>query len=383
MGLKNAGVSHIALVEWNHDACNTLRRNFDPAIVHEGDVRDFNFSSYSDVDIIAGGPPCQPFSLGGKANGYNDRRDMFPAATASIRALKPKAFVFENVKGLLRKSFADYFKYILLQLEYPGFVLPYADWRQNFHALHEYDKTGSAEKDYDVSFFLVNTANYGVPQIRERVIIVGIRRDMNVKWEFPKPTHSKDALLWNMFVTGEYWRVHGKENYLPESIAKETAKRLEAKYGISAPALAPWETVRDAIEGIEETAGEGKMRDGAREYPGHTGSLIDWPSKTIKAGAHGVPGGENMLKLPDGSVRYYSVAEAKRIQTFPDEYAIEGSWTEAMRQLGNAVPVKLATRIAESVIAALTPTEEKAPFAPQTLRVPQFCNSPVNNSLAV
>lgn len=378
MGLKNAGVSHIALVEWNHDACNTLRRNFDPAIVHEEDVRDFDFSSYSDVDIIAGGPPCQPFSLGGKANGYNDRRDMFPAATASIRTLKPKAFIFENVKGLLRKSFADYFKYILLQLEYPDFVLPYADWRQNFHALHEYDKTGRTEKEYDVSFSLVNTANYGVPQIRERVIIVGIRKDMNVKWEFPKPTHSKDALLWNMFVTGEYWRTHDKENYFPDSIAKETIKRLKAKYGVFAPTLAPWETVRDAIEGIGKTSGERELRDGAREYPGHTGSLIDWPSKTIKAGAHGVPGGENMLKLPDGRVRYYSVAEAKRIQTFPDEYAIEGSWTEAMRQLGNAVPVKLATRIAESVITALSSTEKKAPVAPQTIRMPQY-----NNSLAV
>ena len=102
-GLELAGTTHRAFVEWNANACNTLRMNYDKELVFEGDVRKFSFDAYKDknVDIIAGGPPCQPFSLGGKAKGCDDERDMFPAAISAIRTLMPKAFIFENVKGLL------------------------------------------------------------------------------------------------------------------------------------------------------------------------------------------------------------------------------------------------------------------------------------------
>jgi DNA (cytosine-5)-methyltransferase 1 len=84
-----------------------------------------------------------------------------------------------------------------------------------------------------------------------------------------------------------------------------------------------------------------KFQGGAKVYPGHTGSLMDEPAKTIKAGAHGVPGGENMIVLDNGAARYLTVREAARIQTFPDDYFFPCSWTESMRQIGNAVPVKL------------------------------------------
>jgi DNA (cytosine-5)-methyltransferase 1 len=92
-----------------------------------------------------------------------------------------------------------------------------------------------------------------------------------------------------------------------------------------------------------------EYRPGARTYAGHSGSVLDEPSKTIKAGAHGVPGGENMIVLDDGSIRYYTVRESARIQTFPDDYLFSASWTESMRQIGNAVPVKLATVVGKSV----------------------------------
>ena len=105
--------------------------------------------------------------------------------------------------------------------------------------------------------------------------------------------------------------------------------------------------------GEPDNNGDHILRTGAKEYVGHTGSNIDAPSKTIKAGSHGVPGGENMIRFEDGSVRYYSIAEAKRIQTFPDDYQITGAWTEAMRQLGNAVPVELGRIVATSVFNAL------------------------------
>ena len=98
---------------------------------------------------------------------------------------------------------------------------------------------------------------------------------------------------------------------------------------------------------------------GARSYAGHTGSPLDEPAKTLKAGDHGVPGGENMLARVDGSVRYFTVREAARLQTFPDSYTFCGAWTEAMRQLGNAVPVRLAEVVASSVAETLQATGKR------------------------
>ena len=115
-------------------------------------------------------------------------------------------------------------------------------------------------------------------------------------------------------------------------------------------------TVRDALVGLpdprdkRQTVPNHEFRDGARPYPGHTGSPLDEPSKALKAGDHGVPGGENMIALPDGTCRYFTVRESARVQTFPDDYLFSGSWTEAMRQIGNAVPVSLAAAVGESVM---------------------------------
>jgi len=114
------------------------------------------------------------------------------------------------------------------------------------------------------------------------------------------------------------------------------------------PKRLPWITVRDALKGLPDPRENSTdflnhvFRDGARMYPGHTGSILDYPSKTLKAGDHGVPGGENMIRFYDNKVRYLTVRESARIQAFPDDYCFSGSWTESMRQIGNAVPVKLA-----------------------------------------
>ncbi|MCD8206648.1 MAG: DNA cytosine methyltransferase, partial [Bacteroidales bacterium] len=201
---------------------------------------------------------------------------------------------------------------------------------------------------YNVTYKLVNAADYGVPQKRERVIIVGVRSDLGIDWSFPSPTHSEDALLWSQFVTDEYWNRHGIANTFDDTTINEVRAYLKGKYGMFGPELQPWLTIRDAISDV----GEQDVME-SRSYPGHTGSFIDEPSKTIKAGAHGVPGGENMVRFPDDNIRYLTIDETKRIQTFPDNYAITGSRTEAMRQLGNAVPVKLAFVVASSLVKAL------------------------------
>ena len=111
------------------------------------------------------------------------------------------------------------------------------------------------------------------------------------------------------------------------------------------------------------------INPGARRYRKHTGSLLDEPAKTIKAGAHGVPGGENMLALPDGSVRYFTVRECARLQTFPDEFSFAGAWTRCMRQLGNAVPVTLAGTMAKSVRSWLDSSVDTADAVRDTPKV--------------
>lgn len=361
-GLEEVGFMHSAFVEFNTHASSTLRENFDPAKVFCGDIRDFDLDALSDIDVVAGGPPCQPFSLGGKHKAHNDSRDMFPYAIRAIERLTPKAFIFENVKGLLRSTFSDYFEYILLQLASPRFKSGESgDWRDHLSMLRKLEKMAYAGTRYNVQFKLLNAADYGVPQTRERVVIVGTRSDLNVDWEFPIATHAEDRLLWDMHVSGDYWKRHKISPRFEtgnKAVQPDIATRLKTRYGMFEPTPQPWQTVRDALVDVPDPQSDHCITDhlykgGARTYPGHTGSYIDWPSKTIKAGGHGVPGGENMIRYEDGSVRYLTVFEAKRIQAFPDDFIVKGAWGEAMRQIGNAVPVRLASVLGHHLMTTL------------------------------
>jgi DNA (cytosine-5)-methyltransferase 1 len=362
-GLELSGFNHLAFVEFNKDACASLRQNFLPELVFEGDIRSFDFSAISDVDIVAGGPPCQPFSLGGKHKSSDDARDMFPYAIHAIEKLKPKAFIFENVKGLLRPSFADYFEYILARLRYPEVaVTADNDWRSHLSVLRTMGPEYFQGVKYDVSYKLINAADYGVPQTRERVVIVGVRSDLGVKWNFPTPTHFEDKLIWDQYISGEYWKRHGVRNgqTIPTSeFMRNRIERVHSSYGVFAPDGLAWQTTRDALADVPDPAEKHRIidhifKDGARSYPGHTGSDLDWPSKTIKAGGHGVPGGENMIRFPDDSIRYLTVYEAKLLQTFPKEFVITGPWGEAMRQIGNAVPVLLGSILGRKLYSLIS-----------------------------
>lgn len=376
MGASLSGFSPLVVVEWDRWACDTLRQNKErgyPLVcdwpIHEGDVRSFPWSDIpQDIDLLAGGPPCQPFSMGGKHRAFDDHRDMFPATVEIVRRLRPKAFIVENVKGLTRSSFSNYYHYIQYQLEFPE--LPRRaneDWFEHFQRLqgeHSSGKEHGRGLTYRVAPTLVNAANYGVPQKRERVFIVGFRADLDVQWSFPGETHSLDALLYAQWVSGEYWERHkiakkGRPT-LPDRLAGHVRRLAQSSLIAS---LQPWQTLRDALVGLPDPEkGSGgfadhKFQPGARSYPGHTGSPLDYPAKTLKAGDHGVPGGENMMVRDDGTVRYLTVRESARVQTFPDGYLFHGSWSEAMRQLGNAVPVVLAQRVATSVAEELIEAE--------------------------
>src|SRR3990167_458398 len=369
MGLHQAGFHPAKVVEWDRYCCDTIRENQTHEIslvrdwpLIEGDVRNVDFREFEGVvDLVSGGPPCQPFSLGGKHKAYNDARDMFPQAIRAVRETRPRAFVFENVKGLTRTAFRNYFEYIRLQLKHPEIVARAdEEWSDHLARLEDHEVHGSKSGlHYRLLTRVLNAANYGVPQKRERVVFVGFRDDLDLEWHFPTETHSADSLLWDQFGSDSYWDRHkvatADRPIDPAAVAR--ADRLGGK-----PTTCAWRTVRNAIHDLPDPETQPalakrianhRFHSGARSYAGHTGSPLDEPAKTLKAGVHGVPGGENMLTRPDGSVRYFSVRESARLQTFPDNYVFHGSWSETMRQLGNAVPVRLAEVIGKDVARRL------------------------------
>ena len=378
IGMANAGFHHAAVIEWDHDSCATFLENQGRHVnaveawpLHEVDVRAFDYKPLEGkVMVVSGGPPCQPFSLGGKHRGYMDKRDMFPEAVRAVRELQPEAFIFENVKGLMRETFSDYFEHIYLQLTHPGLTSRKGEsWHEHRARLEKHHTWRKTRAEYNVVYRILNAADYGVPQRRERVFMVGFRSDLGIEWSFPDETHSEDSLLYSQWVSGDYWDAHKvarRKRPAPSGRAAARADKLRKNWEPEKAGL-PWMTVRDAIGDLpdpekfgQSSVANHKLNPGARAYPGHTGSPLDEAAKTLKAGDHGVPGGENMLARADGSVRYFTVREAARLQTFPDDYIFRGSWTETMRQLGNAVPVKLAEVVARSVAKTLRAARRRA-----------------------
>ncbi len=376
LGVSQAGFLHEAVVELDHDACETIRANQKIKLKHvrdwklqEANVRTFNFNSIpDDIDLLAAGVPCQPWSIGGKHRGFEDERNLFPDTIKAVLSLKPKAILIENVKGLTRQSFHNYFTYIQFMLEFPEIRRrENEDWIHHRRRLETYVMSrgkGYSGLRYNVVPEVVNAAKYGVPQKRERVFIVCFRSDIKADWSFPEETHCEELLLASQWIDGEYWDRHevAKKNRPPKPPGVErrvtTGNLFEKR--------SPWVTVRDALKDLPDPlSAEAKkfanhiLQPGAKPYAGHTGSPLDEPAKTLKAGDHGVPGGENMIAFPSGDVRYFTVREAAAIQTFPATFVFNRSWSENMRQIGNAVPVQLAKTLAASIAETLLLNKER------------------------
>jgi DNA (cytosine-5)-methyltransferase 1 len=369
MGVSLAGFKATDIVEWDDNCFSTLQFNRSRLVrpvshwpITHCDVRDVNFTRHEGkVHLVSGGPPCQPFSLAGKHRAHGDARDMFPQAIRAVREIKPEAFIFENVKGLTRLAFSNYLEYIKLQMKHPELILKSNEtWDEHLARLEAYETRGKFRGlNYNVVVHLANAADFGIPQKRERVFFIGFRNDLDVSWSFPSVTHSSNSLAWSQYRDSEYWdrhSIHWKNRVFSDRMRNQAWKCIEK------PTSLPWVTVRDAISDLPDPQFHPKLaskftnhrfQDGARSYAGHTGSHIDEPAKTLKAGVHGVPGGENMLLQSDGSVRYFTIRESARLQTFPDDFHFNGSWSESMRQLGNAVPVRLAEIVARDVFRVL------------------------------
>lgn len=419
IAIHQAGFRPLLFNEWAKHACQTLAFNGatrippgeqptvpadgEPVPLVEGDVQKLDMAYLNGlVDVLAGGPPCQPFSLGGIAKGDEDKRNMFPQMFRAIREIQPKAVICENVRGLLRPSFRPYFDYIQRELKLP--FEPRNDqvpWHEHDQVLRKRLKSCAVpdEERYDVVMTQVNAADYGVPQIRHRVMLVAFRADLGVDVDsFEKAVRntqfSQDALLRSMR-KGEYWERHSDLAEIPEHVVDRVMARVPKDP--REDDCQPWRTLRDAIQGfgtgarrdeggcllpllpplppvpldqLDAKTAQGGVPDhigwpGARIYDGHTPNELDFPAKTVKAGVHGVPGGESVMLLDERTLdanspsgwrdlhRYMTVRETARVMTFPDNWSLAGPRGEKMRQLGNAVPVSLGSYFAQAVANAL------------------------------
>jgi DNA (cytosine-5)-methyltransferase 1 len=276
----------------NAAATETYKLNFPSVgVVHNEDIRlaiDGASHIPNSADVVVGGFPCQDFSLAGKRQGLNViRGQLYLSMVEVVRQTKPKIFLAENVKGLLT-------------------------WEKGL-ALETITKDFK-ELGYVVSFKLLNAADYGVPETRERVIIAGVREDISTEYVFPEPTHSRDA-------------VNGKK---------------------------PWVSIRDAIGDLEDQDKHDMLPNSgyskAKLLPGKQGNKVcdpNRPGPTMRAEHHG------NIEFHYLGHRRLSAREAARIQSFPDSFLFYKSTTDAYRQIGNAVAPVFGWHLAQSLMKVL------------------------------
>jgi len=315
IGLEKAGLKCVALNEIDKWACETLRNNRPNWNVMEGDIKNFNFTEYKGkVDVVTGGFPCQAFSYAGKKLGLNDARGtLFYEFARVVQEVQPAICIGENVRGLLS---------------------------------HEKGKTLDGmisildEIGYEVAPVQVLKAiNYRVPQKRERLILVGVRKDIDLGFEYPKP-HHKIYNLDDALKKGELFDCD-----VPKS---NGAKYPEYKKQVldMVPPKGYW---RDLPVDIQKEYMGGSFYLGG----GKTGMArrIGWdePSLTLTCS----PAQKQTERCHPDETRPFTVREYARIQTFPDEWKFAGSMAQQYKQIGNAVPINLGQEVGFSVVRLL------------------------------
>ncbi len=293
LGLEQAGFEHCALVEIEKDFAATLRLNRPRWNVINGDVQHFSGLLHSGIDLLAGGVPCPPFSKAGKQLGSDDERNLFPEAIRLVDEMRPRAVMLENVRGLLDAVFTDYRQFIAGEIAKLGYV---TDWR------------------------LLNASDFGVPQLRPRVVFVAIRKECAGHFSWPEASKLKaptvgETLVDLMAIEG--WR--GAQTWAER--ANEIAPTLvggSKKHG--GPDLGPTRAKRAwASLGVD---GMGI----ANEPP--TADFVGMPRLTVRMAA--------------------------RIQGFPDAWQFAGRKTTSYRQIGNAFPPPVAQAVGEQIAKCLS-----------------------------
>ncbi|WP_438617043.1 DNA (cytosine-5-)-methyltransferase [Patiriisocius marinus] len=315
VGMEKAGLKCVALNEIDKWACQTLRENRPKWNVLEGDVKNFDFSDYKDkVDVVTGGFPCQAFSYAGKKLGLNDARGtLFYEFARVVKEVNPPICIGENVKGLKSHEKGKTLEGMISILDEIGYNI--------------------------VPVEVLKAINYRVPQKRERIIVVGVRKDIDLKYEYPKP-HNKIYNLKDALKKGELY-----DKKVPKSEgAKYPAYKKEILDLI--PPKGYWRNL--PIELQKEYMGKSFYLGG-----GKTGMArrIGWdePSLTLTCS----PAQKQTERCHPDETRPFTVREYARIQTFPDSWKFMGSVSQQYKQIGNAVPCNLGEEIGYSVIKFL------------------------------
>lgn len=318
IGLKRAGYRIIANVEFNRDAMETYSLHDVDSIHYNEDVRGISFEQFrGKVDVVAGGPPCQPFSIGGLRKASADRRDMIPEFVRCLKECQPEAFIMENVPGLIQKRIRPYFDSILAQL---------------------------SECGYRLNWSILNAADYGVPQKRRRLIILGSR---GMQLRFPVATHGPGA----RFPHVGSFDVLGNE---PIGEAPNCSVKY-AKYPDIRPSPYAGHVYNGGGRPINPVGPCHTILASAGGYKTH---WFDTLNVAPEYHAHLKRGG----KPWEGSVpgaRRMSVEESAIIQTFPRDMKFAGKRSSQFKQVGDAVPPDLAFIVARSVYFQLNNMSNK------------------------
>lgn len=315
LGLEEAGLCGVEFVEFDHTACETLRKNRTNWNITEGDIHDVDFKPYyGKVDVVSGGPPCQAFSYAGKRLGFGDTRGtLFAEFARCVDEVRPKMCLFENVRGLLSHDHGRTFATIKHTFESLGYTLQYQ---------------------------ILNACYYGVGQKRQRLIMTGIRNDLADKlhFEYPKPDE-------HMTVLKDVLKDVPDSPYQPYSPSKQKVMELVPPGGcwVDLPS-----DVAKAYMGKSYYSGGGR-RGMARR--------ISWdePCLTLTTS----PSQKQTERCHPDETRPFTVREYARIQSFPDDWEFTGSVGDQYKQIGNAVPVELARRVGVQIVKALDDYEKK------------------------
>jgi len=315
VGMEKAGIKCVALNEIDKWACQTLRENRPKWDVLEGDVKSFDFTKYNNkVDIVTGGFPCQAFSYAGKKLGLQDARGtLFYEFARVVKEVNPLICIGENVKGLLSHEKGKTIEGMISILDEIGYNV--------------------------VPVQVLKAINYKVPQKRERVILVGIRKDIDLKYEYPKP-HNKIYNLIDALKKGELYDCN-----VPKSEGSKYPEHKKAVLDL-VPQKGYWRNLPLDIQ--KEYMGKSFYLGG-----GKTGIArrIGWdePSLTLTCS----PAQKQTERCHPDESRPFTVREYARIQTFPDDWKFSGSVSQQYKQIGNAVPCNLGQEIGYSIIKFL------------------------------
>ncbi len=349
IGLHEAGFDIKLSVEIEEMYCETLRSNYPNWNVVSGDIMDFNKNKiYSaaglnieqEIDLIAGGSPCQSFSTAGKRTAFTDPRGQAMIQFAKIISeSKPKAFLLENVKGLLSAALKH---------------RPLNQRGSEFPPLEQDEQPGSALNfllsyfnEYNVNYEVLNSADYGVPQKRERVFIIGIRKDLNEEFTFPEPTHSEypkeGKQLWNAVskVFDDLKEItHHHTNYSKERL--KYMKMIPEGGG-------NWRDLRDYGEDVVKEAMGGAYYSGGGKVGFYRRLDYNRPSPTLLTS----PAQKSTNLGHPFEDRPLSIEEYLAIQEFPKDYEVAGTMHQQYVQIGNAVPIQLGKVLGESIIKTI------------------------------